>query len=119
MTRTITLTDEDAAGLLALAKEKSGIFQRGPWSRIAAALEAPAVDGWQPIETAPKDGTSILVYGLPSRHPHLQSWFEAPTRIVAQWDQIDEAFCIAGGDWCGPFVPATHWMPLPAPPVSP
>lgn len=74
-------------------------------------------DAWQPIETAPKDGTPILVYGQPERHPNLQSWFERPTRIVAAWEPLDEAFCIVGGDWMGPFVAPTHWMPLPVPPA--
>jgi hypothetical protein len=94
MTRTITLADEDAAGLLAFAKEKSGIFGRGPWSRIAAALEAQAVAGWQPIETPPKDGTEVLMF--------------SPDQGMAVWSVPS------------PFWPdVTHWMPLPAPPVTP
>lgn len=71
---------------------------------------------WQSIETAPKDGSSILVYGLPERHPKLESWFNQSVPIVAHWDSIDEAFCISGGDWLGPFIDPTHWMPLPEPP---
>lgn len=73
---------------------------------------------WQDIAAAPKDGTTILVYGVPERHPSLQSWFTNPTIIAAHWEHIDEAFCISGGDWLGPFVSPTHWQPLPAPPTA-
>lgn len=63
---------------------------------------ARARDDWQPIETAPKDGTRVLVW-----HPY---WNAAST---AQW---------YGTDWrivydLKPFVSQpTHWRPLPAPP---
>lgn len=57
---------------------------------------------WQPIETAPKDETRVLLgrAGVPSLH-------------TAFW---------RGGVWhCGNlsyFNNPTHWMPLPAPPVA-
>jgi hypothetical protein len=61
---------------------------------------------WQPIETAPKDGTRVLTFG--------------PDRIVtAYFDpgvRGHEREFPAG--WRGAFEP-THWMPLPAPPEAP
>lgn len=60
-------------------------------------------DGWQPIETAPKDGTWILIWG--------EQWSGAPIPDVGHWDdddwRDDEHTVLAF---------ATHWMPLPAPP---
>ena len=68
---------------------------------------------WQPIETAPKDGTEILVCEVTRTTPFMQ---------VVQWQTYTAR---EGGDWfilCGLaadpdlyFTP-THWMPLPTPP---
>lgn len=60
-------------------------------------------EDWQPIDTAPKDGTHILLW-TPS------------VRVVGRWD--DEAY--EPGEWrCIPKgygIEPTHWMPLPDPP---
>ena len=61
-------------------------------------------EGWQPIETAPKDGTGILVY---TRNDNIyvvayDNYFSAPWRI-----RNDQGLNVS--------VP-THWMPLPAAP---
>ncbi len=58
---------------------------------------------WQPIETAPKDGTAILV------------WDGVSVRVVTYMhdDEHGEAVWFPDGM---PFVRASHWMPLPAPP---
>ncbi len=85
-----------------------------------APADAVAKDaGWQPIETAPKDGTSILGYGkryfprgwtgwsaeTDKDHPNARGWHVHQTYYL-------------GGNWqiggLG-FLP-THWMPLPAAP---
>ncbi len=59
---------------------------------------------WQPIETAPKDGTVVLLYCggkevVSARHYANDCW--TPEHDMAQ-----------GVTW------ATHWMPLPAPPQT-
>ena len=60
---------------------------------------------WQPIETAPKDGTRVLAW-------------EYPYYTVVFWDDDEEepytpCWKISyGGDIMDP----THWMPLPEPP---
>lgn len=80
---------------------------------IAALLEAEA---WQPMATAPKDHSFILVF-LPGNPRPVQS---------VQWAQSYEEDTV--GFWATPFGPAgrgytvlidapTHWRPLPAPPV--
>lgn len=70
---------------------------------------------WQPIETAPRDGTDILLRGRPI---HLPDDLEipGPVTLTGYWDVIDAAFCVTTASWLGPFMEATHWMPLPTPP---
>lgn len=65
---------------------------------------------WQPIETAPKDGTPILTY-----HP---DWEPAEQIVVLVWSE-------SCGEWMSPidtesyyFDLGTCWMPLPEPPVQ-
>lgn len=73
---------------------------------------------WQPIETAPRDGTSILLY-LPNndRRTVREAWWSIPYEGAPT------------GYWTTPHGPTgrgyiilqdapSHWMPLPAPPGS-
>lgn len=71
---------------------------------------------WQPIETAPKDGRSILIYGRVKDHPEGMVRFVKNGIYTGYYDYIDEAFCVSAATWEGPFVEAAHWMPLPPPP---
>ena len=74
---------------------------------------------WQEIETAPKDGTTILIVGKPDNlvvNGDTLTSFKQSAIYTAAWDEIDAAFCLSGGSWLGPFVDPTHWMPLPEPP---
>mgnify|MGYP003385258398 CR=1 FL=1 len=72
------------------------------------------VQEWQPIETAPKDGSVVvatwkdtwLKTGTRSPHIHIEAMYFDD---VGWWYAYD-------GD--GPPRPPTHWMPLPAPPGS-
>ena len=57
---------------------------------------------WQPIETAPKDGTAILIY-------HQNAYTQAVAAPV-----IDGWFVPRGGPVKNP----THWQPLPTPPAN-
>jgi len=65
---------------------------------------------WQPIETAPKDGTWILVW----KHD-----YDCP--MSAQWGLLDinpNKYTGMKG-WSGYgyiFSDVTHWMPMPEPP---
>lgn len=69
--------------------------------------------GWQPIETAPKDGTFILVtgfnYGAPEkgRHYAVAAWCErrGSWHEEAEWDE--NYSCLAY---------LAHWIPLPPAP---
>lgn len=71
---------------------------------------------WQPIETAPKDGTVILLMGpsgyanIPYR-AHVGYWQNYVMRPGGDWrNHSDDWFMDDGAD-------ATHWMPLPPPPA--
>lgn len=59
-----------------------------------------AVPQWQPIETAPKDGTRILAYYVSHQKYSLMRW------LHFEW-------CDDADDACLHF---DYWMPLPSPP---
>jgi hypothetical protein len=74
---------------------------------------------WKPIETAPKDGTAVLLYGpdLPTpvvatlkMHELVRSY---PSKgfgrsVTFKWHDTVRGFEV--------YPPPTHWMPLPSPP---
>ena len=57
---------------------------------------------WKPIETAPTDGTEVLVYASPS------DGLEGFQCVVSLHKDAGRCVC--------ELRKATHWMPLPAPP---
>ena len=90
------------------------------------ALSAPAADdGWRPIETAPKDGTPVLLY--PTNMTGCwdfgaEDWlvFVIPLNkdksIAADWQTMPPMmFEVSAGLMCAE---PTHWRALPAPPVA-
>ncbi len=72
---------------------------------------------WQPIETAPKDGSRIMVW---DGAPYFVCWSEqcefAQFERVPGWQLFE---CEDGFYSCGlrPDEP-THWRPLPSPPQT-
>ena len=65
-------------------------------------------DKWQPIETAPKDGTEILLLG--NLVPPCVDAGEK-SRVIAYWTDHNSG----GWVWHGaPSTKFTHWQPLPA-----
>ncbi len=84
---------------------------------LRRAISALA-QAWQPIATAPRDGTPIRVYADWLAHPD----FNVTGSVEAYW-QDDEGWIGAvwesGGDvWVTQVLdpPPTQWMPLPPPP---
>jgi hypothetical protein len=75
---------------------------------------------WEPIETAPRDGTEIIVTDgrdvFTARYRISNCANDAPFFAVS----ADGEFFNRGTDW--QFEPdyrwPTHWMPLPAPPTD-
>lgn len=80
--------------------EKDAVTRAYAWAGWQAA-SATKVDRWQPIESAPKDGTRVLVWDG-------EEW-------LARWQAYN------GGYWdADEYISEnpTHWMPLPAPPLE-
>jgi len=79
---------------------------------------------WQPIETAPRDGTSILIHNnyAPGLENKVASHCWCGNTLVAEWWEDEDG---NNGEWVVyiglvqeprvQFEP-THWMPLPPPP---
>lgn len=70
-------------------------------------MTTPDENGWMPIETAPRDGTFVLV----TTRQHVAGM------VMAQWDSRMPypAFVDEGGDSA---FDAAYWQPLPPPPVG-
>ena len=70
---------------------------------------------WQPIETAPKDGTRILAYGN-----HLLNAEQTWATVI--WQDYSKGF-VCDPNEATEYDPEvsiiTHWMPLPASPEQP
>jgi uncharacterized protein DUF551 len=76
--------------------------------RLMSRPHAGIPEGWQPIETAPKDGTPILVVrGEHNRNTRSRI-------IVAYWN--DKYWSPVGASTSA--YTASHWMPLPQPPAT-
>jgi hypothetical protein len=91
--------DHDAAELInRLSVERA---------ELMAALKAK----WQPIETAPKDGTEVLIYGLAWEDAQRGNYYAVAAFLDGAWrdspEDVDD-----GWEMNSP----THWMPLPTPP---
>ena len=79
------------------------------WQAVAdAVIQAHEARRWKPIETAPKDGTSILIY-----IPAFKEW----TAIVAQ-SHFYKAGRGKGYWWDFANMDPTHWTAIPAPPTK-
>ena len=64
---------------------------------------------WQPIETAPRDGTRVLGYG-----PDLG--YTTPNICAVIYDTHSKGWYADQWD-CAGIIKPTHWMPLPEPPA--
>lgn len=63
--------------------------------------------GWQPIETAPKDGTYILGWNDELLSPVVMFWKMGP-QYQSYWATAPAHYVKR----------PTHWMPLPPPPTD-
>lgn len=66
---------------------------------------------WQPIETAPRDGTVILAYASTGEMVTVAAATWSQDRLV--WELLDTGSYADDSD-CS--LDLTHWMPLPDPP---
>lgn len=65
---------------------------------------------WQSIESAPKDGTWVLVCG--GTWPVTMAWYALNSRINRAYWKMDDEW----DDYDLADDQPTHWMPLPEPP---
>ncbi len=85
-------------------------------------MSEEAMTEWQPIETAPKDGTSILVYVAgESLYPTAANYCSREYLLEEYGDAeyMDEGWYWGYGyptDFSAHVIEPTHWMPMPAPP---
>lgn len=109
----------------------------GPFLRKAraaiAALHPTPQEGWQPIETAPKDGTEVLLYtpsgvcigewepleqDSPDQPGHNPGWYgTGHTSDPVMWGRSAEFGFVGPGYLYEEQNQPTHWMPLPNAPA--
>lgn len=66
---------------------------------------------WQPIESAPKDGTYMLLYMGSEQH-------SLGKILVGCWADHPRCRCWIAGGYMRRNCPPTHWAPLPEPPQN-
>jgi len=75
---------------------------------------------WQPIDTAPKDGTVVLLYGIWAGEIHGPARSKAFDIGSFQDGRSDfpgnDWWVLGTGDYYECWMRPTHWMPLPEPP---
>jgi hypothetical protein len=116
------MTDPDLARLEQIADEffrcdrlrnREAVINFVAEQRAEGVAEAR---GWQPIETAPRDGRNVLVFEPGGTYP---SGYSFPATVgTAYWWNGDG---VNHPGWNGPINPRgfpTHWMPLPDPPAA-
>lgn len=97
----------------------------------------PDANGWLPIETAPRDGSSILACDAQTGEIHVCAPYALPRPVRGSDGHLEDMSVSKAGDrWClfrldypNEDVPElqhghtwsmypTHWQPLPLPPVK-
>ena len=60
--------------------------------------------GWRPIETAPKDGTTIVLINIETEEAIIGRWHNADDELG-----LEEAWCC--NEWEERTIEPTHWQP--------
>lgn len=105
------MTDAEAqhVPLKAASGADQAVYNRMVQNYLASQPAIP--DGWQPIETAPKDGTTIWGYAEPDGDPYGRS----PQQAETYWDEDLKEWNRDGLTY---WHKLTHWMPLPPKPAK-
>jgi hypothetical protein len=120
---------KDAQALIAeLTRERDELAQqRG--ELLQRVVELEGASAWQPIETAPKDGTTVLL-AAPGRVTagewHAEQWptaaeYHSSTGEYLGQHETGECVEASWYSWDGGFTnenPPTGWMPLPPAPKT-
>ena len=110
------VTIADARGVMTELGDSGAPLHLCAMNALRAALTAPDRVGWQPIASAPRDGTRVLLW-LDTRNPRDTPYVEqvcdgehVVQADIGFWDEDP-------GCWRAPIIgEPTHWRPLPAPP---
>jgi|ERR1700674_679693 len=85
------------------------------WDQVAAQLRAlssqPSLSEWRTMESAPKDGTPVLLYTTERCENCGPSGM-----IIARWVGFWKAGTLRNGEPVKYSHEPTHWQPLPSPP---
>lgn len=99
-------------------------LNRQAWDRVAAAiaealsLQAPVVAGWREIESAPKDGTMVDLWAAErDRYVNERITGCRYSTRDACWTHPRTIYDDETEDDLAEVFNATHWMPLPLPPL--
>ena len=94
-----------------------GYNEAGVWNACIDHLAStgrlnPVPDGWQPIETAPEDGTPVLLAWKCTMKPFVYNNSKMP-----DWQMEIRPYCLHGSGGARSYHgEATHWQPLPLAP---
>lgn len=97
---------DKADAILALLADQPLMGDQGA-SRDHALTVGVALDGWQTMDTAPRDGSRFLAYEEERESKRYECWWQED---FGHWEGWQD-------DWDSEVNPS-HWMPLPAPPSS-
>ena len=103
----------ESLGVFPSAKEAKAAAQADYERRVLSCLEDTPADPWLPIETAPKDGTQVLLNGISDntgRRFVAHCYYDEAAEC---WRTADDGSKIWERNWT-----FTGWMPLPTPPTQ-
>lgn len=106
MAKALEALESIPPGFGAPVKDAMYAFLSEHYQTIKAALQQG--DGWRPIESAPKDGTPILVSIFEFNKPDGKCLI-----VPAYWDGY---YWREDGEYGHDLYQPTHWQPLPPPP---
>lgn len=102
----------NSALILEGKRDGTDIVQAAAHARLSALTSQPNTEGWQPIDTAPRDGQEVDVwYASSISRPGLREANVHWNGHDGFWRRRDRTHCIYGEY-------PTHWRPLPAPPEA-
>ena len=108
----MTITPQQIAAATTVLFEHGITIDELTLNRVLKAAEQSA---WQPIETAPKDGTLIHIYVLKQKINDFAKW--SSTAVVRGCTEYCGTVGTFYNSQTGTAYPdATHWRPLPEPP---
>lgn len=124
---------KEAEGLREIAKTRKNKISSLRYTKAQQSkqiVDLALMVKWQPIETAPKDGTVILLLSIPDEmqrparvamghwNPEGDSWVDEMGRFDGEaYELAQTGVWNSGGGWFQPNE-VSHWMPLPAIPSS-